>query len=373
MVDVATDAVDEETETKDPEDDGGNAGEVVDANADGLQHDAGFGVFVEVDGGDDAERGHERGHEQGHDKGAEDGGKDAAFGVGFAGFLSEEGDGVVEEDFEAAAEGELVGLVEVNDLGDGLIALFATGEAVDEFLDFLAVAQGGGLSGEGGVFAAELGEFLFERGAIFGGGIGFAQADFEFVDAGVDGADFVFFESGDFGATSVAFLHETMQFGEEGWIAGEQRLGGAEFEPDRGEDGFAVFAAFGDDVVSGESGGGEAGLIQEAESEAVGVAVAGEDLDFFDGLTGGSGAAGLIFGDDAGDFFGGAVFLGGEGEFADGLRPEDGKAIPSDEQQEADDHEETDVEAGRRQPDFDLTFRGEQSGGRRGIRMGVGH
>lgn len=149
---------------------------------------------MEVNGGDDAERGDECGHEECHDKGAKDGGEDASLGIGLAGFFCQESEGVVEEHQGALPEGKLIGWVKLDDFSDVLGAFFAGGKAIDELLDFLFCPQVGGLLSERAIALAEWGELGFEVGFLLGIKLWALELEFELADLAVGGSDLVFFE-----------------------------------------------------------------------------------------------------------------------------------------------------------------------------------
>ena len=79
--------VDEEDDPEQPVDDGRHAREVADGQPDEPGQPSLAGVFVEVDGGEHAERDGQKGGDERHQEGAEDGREDAALGHAPAGRL----------------------------------------------------------------------------------------------------------------------------------------------------------------------------------------------------------------------------------------------------------------------------------------------
>ena len=289
LVDGAAEKVDEEAEAEDAEDDGGYAGEVIDADAHGADEDALFGVFAQVDGREHAERGDGDAHEEGHDKGAEDGGEDAALGVGLAGFFAEEGPEAVGENAEAAEETEAVGVVVVDDLAGGGGAFDAVEGGVDEAVGGEAIAQGAGFEGECFVVGLEDGLIGIEGGEAGGIGGGEGEAgEADGVHAAVDLADEVTFDAANFAAEIGAFAEEAAESGGERGGIGRDGWGIGKFEPGGQEDGVTVFEAFGDDDVGRVAGGDDGGEVEELVAEAVNLLVADEELVFaLDVLAGG--------------------------------------------------------------------------------------
>ena len=88
-VDGAADAIYEESESEDAVYNGGNAGEVVYADAYESYDEAWFGILAEVDASDNAEWEGKDAHDEHEGDGTEDGGEESAFGIGFAGFVEE--------------------------------------------------------------------------------------------------------------------------------------------------------------------------------------------------------------------------------------------------------------------------------------------
>ena len=168
LVDRTAEHVDEEAEAEDAEDDGGHAGEVVDADAHDAQDGALLGVLAEIDGGDDAEGRHQQAHEDRHHERTEDGRHQAAFGVGFTRLVEDEFAEPGHEEFHAAPGVETVREPCADDLGEGHDD-FATGGVLrDERGDRPALDDLLGLGLQGGEPFLQSGDLLSQGRDLVG-------------------------------------------------------------------------------------------------------------------------------------------------------------------------------------------------------------
>ncbi len=127
LVDRAARQVDEEAEAEDAEDDGRDAGEVVDGDAHGAHERPLPRVLPQVEGRDDAERHDGGAHEDHHHDRAEDRREDAALGVGLPRLARHELPEPREVDAELPEEAEAVGPEEPHDRRDRDRLLLAVG------------------------------------------------------------------------------------------------------------------------------------------------------------------------------------------------------------------------------------------------------
>ena len=335
-----------------------------------------LGVFTQVDGRHDAEGNDGEAHQESHDESAEDRRKDAAFGIGLARIEREEIPDVVKKQADLLVENESVWQGESDKFAHGETALDAVRGGVNEGSGGLDGAEFAGLGGEELIIGVEGGDFFqgFRGSLAFGSELG---------DAGIDGADVVFFDLFDLLAAGGGF---SIQAGEGlGESRGIRWQGGAIRELERfwvGE-GDAIFHALEAVDAPRFGDGGDVGVVKEGETGAVDILVAHEDLDFgliFDFVAGGAeDRNAFLAGLD--DFAGECVPGIGEGIFDSRLEvdfdnfrgPENRQAVGHDHAKQADDHDQAQSEAHGGEPDEGFAGGGEGSGEFEVLGISVAH